>query len=262
MNATTYIETLQEHGRSTFSFEEAMKIVGGSESAVRLALARLKKNSRIVSVYPKFYSILPPEYRSAGSPPAYDFIPGLMAYIKKPYYVGLLSAGEYHGSAHHRPQVFQVMVEGALRRIKCGEVAVDFHVRSKLKRLPVVKKNTKWGYINVATAETTAIDLIGYSKQSAGLDNVTNILAEMLEDNLLQPKAILKVAKLSPPTWGQRLGYLLDFLGADNITVPLADWIEKSDVRVTPLAPGISITGVERDTKWQVAKNVSIEVDV
>ncbi len=26
------------------------------------------------------------------------------------YYVGLLSAAEYNGAVHHRPQVFQVMV--------------------------------------------------------------------------------------------------------------------------------------------------------
>ena len=33
-----------------------------------------------------------------------------MAHLSQPYYVALLSAAAYHGAAHQKPQVFQVMV--------------------------------------------------------------------------------------------------------------------------------------------------------
>jgi len=262
MDSTTYIDLLQQYGRNSFSFKEAHKAIGGSESAVRLSLERQKKRAKIFSPYPKFYVVLPAEHRSARSVPAYDFVPQLMAYLKKPYYVSLLSAGEYHGAAHHRPQVFQLMVAKPMRAIKCGSVAVQFHVRKELEKLPTEKRNTKWGYLELATAETTAFDLVGYANESAGLDNVSNVLSELVSEKLLKPKALLKVAKLSPLPWAQRLGYLLDFVGGEHLTGPLADYVARHSSRATPLCSGVKMTGYERDPKWRVAMNVEVEVDV
>ena len=49
-----------------------------------------------------------------------------MAHLNQPYYVALLSAAAYHGAAHQKPQVFQVMIPKARRGLECGGVRVDF----------------------------------------------------------------------------------------------------------------------------------------
>jgi hypothetical protein len=36
-----------------------------------------------------------------------------MDHLGEVYYTGLLSAAEFHGAAHHRPQLFQVVVAKA-----------------------------------------------------------------------------------------------------------------------------------------------------
>src|SRR5207244_10392072 len=61
-----------------------------------------------------FYVIVPPEYRVAGSLPAAWFIRDLMDYLRRPYYVGLLTAPSLHGAAHQAPQEFQVVTDRAL----------------------------------------------------------------------------------------------------------------------------------------------------
>ena len=54
------------------------------------------KKREIAMPYQGFYVIVPPGYRSLGCRPAEQFIPDLMNYLGEYYYVGLLSAAEYH----------------------------------------------------------------------------------------------------------------------------------------------------------------------
>jgi hypothetical protein len=48
------------------------------------------------------------------------------------FYTGLLSAAQFHGAAHHRPQEYQVMVAKSRRPIVCGAVRVAFVMRKNI----------------------------------------------------------------------------------------------------------------------------------
>ena len=108
----TYIRNLQSRGRYCFTTEDAMRSLGSSATAVRAALRRAKKDvwSRIRTA--DSTSLYPPEYQQLGCLPADQFVPELMAHLGQPYYAALLTAAAYHGAAHQRPQIFQVMVRG------------------------------------------------------------------------------------------------------------------------------------------------------
>lgn len=93
MNIQTYIDELTAKGKCCFTLKEACKALSRPDNAVKLAIKRLKeKRSGLASPARGFYVIVPPEYRKAGCLPAEYFLPYLMAYWNKPYYVGLLSA--------------------------------------------------------------------------------------------------------------------------------------------------------------------------
>ena len=47
------------------------------------------------------------------------------------YYAGLLSAAQFHGAAHQRPQEFQVFLAKNRRSIQCGTVRVAFLARKR-----------------------------------------------------------------------------------------------------------------------------------
>ena len=82
------------------------------------------------------------------------------------YYAGLLSAAQYYGAAHHRPQQFQVLLELNRRPIKCGKVRVMFVARKRIMEVPTRTFNTPRGEVRVSTPESTAIDLIGYTHRA------------------------------------------------------------------------------------------------
>lgn len=164
---TDYISELAAKGRACFSFEDIEKL-----TRIKASLRRLSKKGEIAMPYRGFYVIIPPEYRAMGCLPAEQIIPDLMEHLKEVYYTGLLSAAEYHGAAHHRPQVFQVVVAKSRRPIRCGKVRVEFIFRKNAASIPTQPRNTPAGILKIATPEATALDLIGYVGRCAGLDNV------------------------------------------------------------------------------------------
>lgn len=133
-----------------------------------LALHRLARQGLVAHPAHGFYVIVPPEYRRLGCLPADQFIPALMEQLGLGYYVGLLSAAQYHGAAHHRPQEFQVVTGTKRRGIACGAARVVFVVRKRLADVPTQPFNTPRGTIRVSTVEATAVDLIGYPHHVGG----------------------------------------------------------------------------------------------
>ncbi|SNB47473.1 type IV toxin-antitoxin system AbiEi family antitoxin [Geobacter sp. DSM 9736] len=254
------VDSLAAEGRSCFTYQEFLKLSGSSEVAVKSALHRLLKKGEIAMPYRGFYVILLPMHRSVGCVPPAQFIPDLMEHLGEVYYAGLLSAAEYHGAAHQRPQIFQVMVAKVRRPITCGNIRVQFVYRKNAAAIPTEFRNTTAGTIKVSTPEATALDVVGYVSHCAGLDNVATILIELAE--CIDPKRLVEVAELSPVSYAQRLGYLLELLGEKDKVVQLAEYVRKKCPVPTALLPRLSIKGAAKDRQWQVYINTTIEPDI
>lgn len=255
-----FVQDLVAKGRSCFSFDDVKKLNDSSPEAIKAAIRRLQKKGVIAMPYRGFYVIVPPEYRAVGCLPPEQFIPDLMDHLDEVYYAGLLSAAEYHGAAHQRPQVFQVIVAKGRRPISCGKMRVDFIFRKNAAKIPTEPINTPSGVLKIATPEATAFDLIGYAGHCAGLDNVATVLAELAEK--IDAERLRKLAKLSPIAWVQRLGYLLEFVGAPDKAEGIAAYItEKRPVR-TPLVPALGSIGAKMDSRWRVFINTKVEPDI
>jgi len=255
-----FIQDLIAKGRSCFSGDEMRKLKDSSPEAVKAALRRLQKKGDIAMPYRGFYVIVPPEYRAAGCLPPEQFIPDLMAHVGVAYYAGLLSAAEYHGAAHQRPQVFQVVVAKSRRPILCGKMQVDFIFRKNAAQIPTEKINTPAGELKISSPEATALDLIGYVHHCAGLDNVATVLSELAEK--IDSGKLHQVAALSPIAWVQRLGYLLELVDAKDQAEGIARYVaEKRPVR-TPLAPSLKSIGAKMNSRWRVFVNTKVEPDL
>ena len=171
-----YIKVLLERGQHHFTTENAVQALSGDRKPIARALKRLISKGELASPQRSFYVVVPPEYKVLGCLPAEQFIPHLMGKLGEPYYVGLLSAAQLHGAAHHRPQRFQVMVGKPRTSIECGRVYVDFHVRKDLERVATVAMNTPRGPVRISSPEATALELVGYAKHAGGLGNIATIL--------------------------------------------------------------------------------------
>jgi len=259
ITARSYIESLAAAGQYHFTTEDARRSLGTSAAATKLALSRLTKQGLIASPARGFHVIVPPEYRRLGSLPADQFIPTLMEHSGLTYYAGLLSAAQFHGAAHHRPQEFQVMVAKNRRGIECGSVRVAFIARKRVEEIPTQKFNTPRGTVRVSTVEATAIDLVGYENHAGGLDQVATILSELAEQ--LDADKLVEAAKTAPISWAQRLGYLLELVDAPTALEGLKSYV-RANVKVgAPLAPSVSRQDTPRSKDWRLFINTDVEAE-
>jgi len=261
MTFRTYIDSLTSIGKYFFTESDALLKTGLSKIALRSALRRLKKKQEIASPLRGFYIIVPSEYRSLGCLPPEQFIDDLMRHLKIPYYVGLLSAAQYYGAAHQKPQVFQVVVGTARRNIQIGRVKIEFTTKSNAEQTMIRQFNTPKGFVRVAAPEAIALDILAFPHSSGGIGGAFNIFSELSEQFKIEEfaKAIPHVKKIPVV---QRLGYLFDRLGMGNFA-KLCEKELKSHrfVRKTALSPQENPEGAV-NKRWNLIINIDLEEEL
>lgn len=257
MSAAKFIVELASQGKYTFTTAEAKSFLGCSDVAVRAALRRLRQKGDISTPFRGFYVIVPPECRSLGCLPPEQFIHSLMEHLGEPYYAGLLSAAQFHGTVPHRPQVFQVVVAKNKAPIVCGKVRIEFIARKNVADIPTLSVETPRGPVVISCPESTALDLVGYSQHAGGMGNLTMVLSTFAEN--LDGTELPTVAELSPVAWAQRLGHLLDLAQRQDKTKALADYVAKKKPVPAALVSSLPAENAPKNPKWQLKINWTIE---
>ncbi len=259
MRREQFIIDLMAGGRYTFTSEEALAYFGTSAVATRAAIRRLAADGKVAIPCRGFHVIVPPAYRDIGCLPPDQFMPDLFRFWSEPYYVALLSAAELHGAAHQRPQRFQVMTGKSRADIQCGKVYVEFILKKKVERAPVVMVNTPRGSLRVSSPEATALDIVSYQSKVGGIAVALAVLEELAD--ALDPRLLADaVADRDMLPAAQRVGYLLDLLGRDDKTVLLYDAVAGRIAHAVPLAQALPVRGVSTDRRWKVRVNDDISV--
>jgi len=255
-----WIDDRQASGRYTFLRSEAVEQSGLSAEAAKKAIRRMTQRGRLAKAKNYFYVIVPLEYAAAGVPPASWFIEDLMTAMKVPYYVGLLSAAAQHGASHHAPQEFQLVTDRAVRPIVVGRVSIRFFASKFVTESAIANIKTPTGAMRVSTAETTAIDLVRFCKVAGQIDNVATVIAELASS--LDPKKLLAAVKLvdDMPN-AQRLGYILDQVGAPKVPALLRDWIDRHSPGSVPLRSDRRGEGGTEDRRWHVLVDSPLEME-
>lgn len=259
MRIPEHIESLQAQGRYSFSYPILLAASGKQYKAVERALSRLRKGGAIANPRKGFYVIVPPEYRISGCLPASWFIDDMMKFMEENYYVGLLSAAELYGSAHHRPQELQVVAERSHRAVECGRARIRFFSKRCIEKTPVAKHKTRTGYMLVSTPEATSLDLVRYSFELGGLSAVAVTISELTEH--LKPRRLVRAAEVFDLSVSQRLGFLLDRLGKQKLADQLSAWVLKQRPRLALLrSDGLTGAGLV-DQRWRLRVNAEVAVE-
>lgn len=253
-----FVDSLQRHGRYTFTRREAKKATGATDTALTFALHRLGKRGRLVAVRKGFYVIVPVEFQSSGILPPDWFIADLMKFLNQPYYVALLSAAAYHGAGHQQPQWYHVVTTKSQRPIVTKGLGIRFFRKATAERTPVQQIKTRTGYIAVSTPGATAIDLVGYRTRVGRWPRVATVLQELVE--VMDETDLLTAAQAEPEMQPvQRLGWALGNLGHPELTGKLAEWLHQRRLAWTPLDPSRPHQGCPRDPHWRVVVNTKVE---
>lgn len=255
-----WIESLPQSGRYAFSREEAARVSGASPAAVKMTLYRLERRGAIVRPRRDFLVVVPPEYRSAGSPPATWFIDDLMRHLGRRYYVALLTAAALHGAGHQKPMAFQVIADDGERDIEVGRVRIEFHVSTRVEAAAVVPMQTETGHMVVATPETVAFDLVHFPAASGYWSNIATVLTELAEK--LDPKKLIAAAGRVARSDAQRLGWLLSRVGAVDLADAMAAELSGKRLQPIPLSRRRASEGAPLDPRWRVLVNDDVEIDL
>ena len=105
-----------------------------------------------------------------------------------------------------------------------------------------------------------ALELVGYPGHAGGMNNVATVLSELAEE--LTTDKLIEAARLSPVSWSQRLGYLLDLVGQSDLAKALAVFIQEHAKSFTPLRRAAEVANGKRNRDWKLIVNVEVETDL
>ena len=263
-----YIDRLLSEGRSVFTAAEAEDDLRVGHRSFLDASERLQRSGKLLKPRQGFYVVVPPQYAGWGAPPPTWFIDALMRWEGEAYYVALLKAAELHGATHQAVMQFQVMCGKRLPEIRAGRHLIVFYFR-KAMALPltgVEDRKTDTGTMQISSAPLTALDLLRYPQASGGIDNVATVLAELAP--AIRPEELASLSAGMERSVVQRLGYLLDWLGADHLAQPMLETLRsKAPLRWTqlerePRDSYLTVNPPLRDTRWRIVAHRPPEPDL
>ena len=263
-----YVSGLLSTGQAVFTADEAEQALGVGHGAFLDAAERLQRRNALLNPRQGFYVVVPPQYASWGAPPPAWYIDALMRREGHAYYVGLLKAAELHGATHQAVMEFQVVTAKRLPRIRAGRSMIVFYFRRDMEAVTAgtEDRKTDTGTMRVSSAALTALDLLRYPQASGGMDNIATVLSDLGRKIDRVQLAVLSVVVERPVV--QRLGYLLDHLGHDDLTGPMREslaargtlpWIEFD--RREARDPDFASEPLQRDVRWRIIARRLPEVD-
>ena len=256
-----WVDSRQMRGFYTFTRDEAFAALKLSRMAFDRAASRLAVKKRLTRIRRGFYTIIPLEHRAVGILPLDWFIDDLMKYMKRPFYVGVLSAAAYHGASHQKIQAYHVVTDRSMRDIRCRGVTIRFLRKTNIAATPLEQMKGYAGYLPVSTPEATALDVVRYYRRAGGLGRVMTVLQELHEK--IDPRRLVQAAKADDClTHAQRLGWLLEQTEFASKVAKLYDWMAKQVPLPARLNPSLPIKGAKRDKRWNLWLNTDVEGDL
>lgn len=253
-----YLNEVQSKGRFTVTLEELKNNFSSTEKAILQNIYRLKKKNQLAQVRKGFYVIVPPQYSTRGMLPPTLFIDELMRFLKRDYYIALFSASAMHGAGHQQPMLFQVMTKKPpLRSIKNNKLDIHFFIKSYWPKEEIVQIKTDTGYIHVSSPAATAFDLVQYHQKIGGINRIIPILEELMES--MNSSDLKKSTNWQTTPVLQRMGYLLEQMGKEQLASVLYCGLEGRSLRSIPISLAHKThTGVA-DQKWKIIENIKLD---
>ena len=188
----------------------------------------------------------------------------LMKYLGRDYYVSHLSAAALNGAAHQRAMVFQTTVNGGPIRsgIKNG-TRLEFFTQKQMPMSFVNQVKTQMGYMNVASPELTALDLVADEKRIGGLSRVAELLMELSYSLQWDSTKLPLLAYFSIATI-QRLGFILEQIGEPEMADALFFLTQQTNraMRKTWLKQSRDNSAeIQPNNRWKILENYILELD-
>jgi hypothetical protein len=138
------------------------------------------------------------------------------------------------------------------RALEIGRIRVQFFVKRTVGQTPTQPLANAFAPLQVSTPEATTFDLIRYAARIGGIGRTAETIAPLLP--LMRPAELRRVLKIeNEPTAAQRLGFILEKLGATKLAEVVQAWLPSNLVLVS-LVPGLRGDAPEIK-RWRIINN-------
>lgn len=251
------LEALEAEGRRTFTTEDAMKRLDAGRKNTLAILGNLKRTKRVVSLTNGLYALWHPSERRWGIHPL-PLLDDLMKYRNCPYYVGLLSAADYYGAAHHKPQVLQVIIPKQIKLRKAQELGISFHALNQFPSEGLTSLKTQGERTIFSSPERTALDLFYFESACGGFKNICLVIRDLISKIKLED--LKKVINHYPYSSSvQKLGYMVEYFNSDKqLLNVLSNWATHKKLPNIALSARLPKRG-KVHSLWHIIANTPIE---
>ena len=262
-NISLIVEKIQANGRYYFTLNELVNNFTGTKPALQEQLKRLITNKKIAIIKKGFYTIVTPEYKKVGCPPITFFINGLMQWLEKPYYIGLLNAATWYGATQQQPQGNTIItLPPNIKSVHKKYIDINFLSHKNWNDVFIDNVKTSTGYVKIASVELTCLDLCYYQKHSGGIHNIAQVIEEIAEK--IDIEKLVSIAGIYTSLMAvQRLGFILDFTKQKELADELFNWFNKQ--KSYPAILDVQQANIKNrvtGNRWKIIINTTIEMDI
>ena len=253
------LQQLQHKGKSIFSVSEAQSLLKVSQGSMMAILARLRRDNLIVTLTNGLYAILEPTEQKHGLRPLRILAP-FMKHLQTDYYVGLLSAANHWGAAHHKPQHLQVILPKRYFLKRLGKLKMQFLLKKHFSNIGTLTAKAAFGFYKISSPELTALDVISYEKDCGGFNNVCLVIRDLIGE--MNEESLSICAKNYPIMSSvQRLGYMMEkYHAPKKLTTSFKKWLRNQSPSLIPLySSGKRKGAIHKD--WMLIENTTLEVE-
>ena len=252
--AKDFIDAKLASGFVSFSLADLTTTTGLSVIAAKNQLLRLKSIVTRVSPRQQYFLIIQPEHRSIGAPPVEWWLDDYFRWLGHCYYLALQSAAGTFGSSPQAIQETQVITDIPRRDMTIGRIRVRFFVKTDIGRTLTQQLPGMYAPLTVSTPESTLFDLIRYASVIGGIERAAETIAPLLK--LIKSKGLVHVLNAQKEvSTAQRLGFVLQALGATDLTQIIKKWLPKT-IQTVPISTHLCVdSSAQIDRQWGVINN-------
>jgi len=245
MGKIDWLYQLAKEGKS-FTFSEALSIIGGTKINLKKLLKRLEEKGYIERIEKSKYLIIP-----LGSEKSkytlHEFAIGSL--LVEPYAISYWSALNFYGFTEQIPLTVFIQTTTRRKKQQISIFGVEYKiVRIKNGKLFGIRK--EWieeSQVYITDKEKTIIDCLDHPEYSGGIVEVAKGLMHLKE---LDSGKIIKYADMIHNSGvKRRLGYLCETLGLKIKISPLA---VKNYLKLDPTMPEEG----SKNNKWKLIINI------
>jgi predicted transcriptional regulator of viral defense system len=245
MGKIDWLYQLAKEGKS-FTFSEALSIIGGTKINLKKLLKRLEEKGYIERIEKSKYLIIP-----LGSEKSkytlHEFAIGSL--LVEPYAISYWSALNFYGFTEQIPLTVFIQTTTRRKKQQISIFGVEYKiVRIKNGKLFGIRK--EWieeSQVYITDKEKTIIDCLDHPEYSGGIVEVAKGLMHLKE---LDSGKIIKYADMIHNSGvKRRLGYLCETLG---LKIKISPPAVKNYLKLDPTMPEEG----SKDNKWKLIINI------